>query len=188
MKPCAVIPSRIGSRRITEKNLQTIKGKTLLEWAVDFAVDNHYVPVVSTDSSVVVELCKAIDVKYYISDLHGDFGNSLKIWYEAWEDFGLGDHSLLLEPTSPMRTSNDLDRCVEHLRSDPSICLVRTVEEIKTTKGLAYRFNGAIYAGTPKIKTLDNVYDQKGVDQVVTGFRVNIDTMDDLLIARRILD
>lgn len=178
----AVIPSRIDSKRITEKNLQKVGGKTLLQRAIDFAFENDLIPVVSTESELVKrevgDQCEVV-----ISDLHHDHGNSLRIWEEAW---GFrSEVSVLLEPTSPMRTSSDLKRCLNML--SPPYWLVRTVENVKTTEGLKYKFNGSIYVANHKLQYLDDVYDHRHIGAVITDFRINIDTLEDLKLARLLL-
>src|SRR6185295_6387900 len=95
----AVIPARSGSKRCPNKNFLPYRGKSLVGWAVDAAKGSRYIDTVklSLDADRPPELCTdeatCEDVlRYHAGDHH---------WL------------VLLQPTSPNRTTEDIDACIE---------------------------------------------------------------------------
>lgn len=120
----AVIPARSGSKRCPGKNFRDFKGKTLVEWAVFAASQSRYIDrlQISLDGDRPPELCtdeaKSEDVLRYH---HKD---------EFW--------CVLLQPTSPLRTYEDIDACIEKAVSNGSGCISTTF----------YKTNGAVYVAS----------------------------------------
>jgi len=52
MKILTIIPAKTDSTRLPKKNLQKIKGKTLIEYSIDYAKQSKYNPeiIVSSES------------------------------------------------------------------------------------------------------------------------------------------
>ena len=97
----AVIPARSGSKRCPGKNFREYRGKSLIGWAVDAAKASKYIDTVklSLDSCRPPELCtddaSCEDVLRY---------------HQAQTPH---DWIVLLQPTSPNRTAEDIDACIE---------------------------------------------------------------------------
>ena len=55
MKILAIIPAKTDSTRLPKKNIQKIKGKTLVEYSIDYAKQSKYNPkiIVSSEDEVV---------------------------------------------------------------------------------------------------------------------------------------
>ena len=55
----AIIPSQCGSKRLKDKNLQTINGKTLVDYAIEYAMKSTHVSkiIVSTNSEDIKQEC-----------------------------------------------------------------------------------------------------------------------------------
>jgi len=123
-KVLAVIPARSGSKRCPGKNFLPYKGRTLVEWALEAASNSQYIDriVLSKDEDRPPELCTdeatCEDVLRYH---HHD---------EYW--------CVLLQPTSPNRTTEDIDACIEKAVSNG-------YGAISTHH---YRTNGAVYVAT----------------------------------------
>lgn len=117
-KVLAIIPARGGSKGIPKKNLSMLKDKTLLEWAIDVAkvADPIDDIVVSTDDAEIEELarkCGAEVLGKRPESLSNDSAKTVDvIRYEIkrfQERKGWGpDIVILLQPTQPFRTKNDL--------------------------------------------------------------------------------
>lgn len=127
----AVIPARIGSKGIPKKNLVTIAGKSLLEHAIDFAEQNPWIDMVavSTDSEEIARVRPEITLITPPGYLHSDTCKSVDVWKHAWlevedADEEIIDHSVLLEPTSPLRTHDDIAKCLAMLDRHPAACTV----------------------------------------------------------------
>lgn len=109
----AVVPARGGSKGIPRKNLRTIGGRSLVAHAdwIDAAV-------FSTDDAEIAEEGRHNGLKVSFMRpprLAHDRAGSIAVWRHAWlaseSHFGARfDLSVLLEPTSPMRRPEDVER------------------------------------------------------------------------------
>jgi len=54
-----VVLARAGSKRLPNKNLQKINGKTLVEHAVNCCIENKITTIVSSDSNEILDLVKS---------------------------------------------------------------------------------------------------------------------------------
>jgi len=127
-KVLAVVPARGGSKTIPRKNLAKLGGKTLVAIAADMALSLPWVDraILSTDDGEIAEEGRFSGLEVPFSrpfELADDKSNSIDAWRHAWlmAELHYGvcfDYSILLEPTSPMRTSGDIERCMELVGSD----------------------------------------------------------------------
>ena len=121
----AVVPARGGSKSIPRKNLCVVGGVSLLARAASVARQLEWVDarVLSTDDDEMAQEGRrnGLDVPFMRPDsLAGDTATSADMWRHAWlqseehyqKQF---DISILLEPTSPLRTADDVDRAVRTL-------------------------------------------------------------------------
>ncbi len=122
MKILAVIPARGNSRRLPGKNFRTLGGKPLICWSIDVAKDISAICdiLVSTDNPEIAEACKGAGA--YVpwlrpTELATDTASSVDValhaldWYEA--ENGPVDGLLLLQPTSPFRTKQTLQKGID---------------------------------------------------------------------------
>lgn len=121
----AVIPARGGSKGLPRKNLKSIAGKSLVRHAVETALSLGWIDavVVSTDDEEIRQ--EGLDAGASVpflrpEELAGDKASSVDTWRHAWleseKHFGrIFDISILLEPTSPFRTREDIERTLEPL-------------------------------------------------------------------------
>jgi CMP-N,N'-diacetyllegionaminic acid synthase len=137
IKILAIIPARSGSKGFINKNIATINGKTLLQYAIEFAnsleeVNDVYV---STDS----ELYENIGVKsgakslgLRSSELSNDNAKTVDVVIDLLSKIQKSyDLVLLLQPTSPLRDKNEFRIMLNNLiKSDADACVsVNNFEE-----------------------------------------------------------
>ena len=218
------IPARSGSKGVIDKNVQMIGSRSLINWAVEFACDNECLRGVrsqgvylSTDSqsylgSVINKKCKNLGLRP--KSLSGDSAltrDVIKDFLRSYEEnFNKLPHVLtLLQPTSPFRTTELLqkciDQCVQHKATvttikefaEPHPYKLLTKDEDNNIKPFitnsdlgtprqslpkVYNFTGAIYC-----YWVENIISEKANDHMVGVEQekfVNIDTYDDLDYAR----
>jgi CMP-N,N'-diacetyllegionaminic acid synthase len=117
MKILALILARGGSKRLPNKNILPLGGKPLVSWSIDVAKDIPEICeiMVSTDNKEIKEVAKKAGA--YVpwlrpDDLSNDDSNSVDAaihaldWYET--NHGKVDGLMLLQPTSPFRTSTSI--------------------------------------------------------------------------------
>ncbi|HVF53670.1 MAG TPA: acylneuraminate cytidylyltransferase family protein [Actinomycetota bacterium] len=135
MRPVlAVVPARGGSRGIERKNLQRIDGKTLVALAADVALRTGGidVAVLSTDDPEIASegLNHGLSVFFIRPQyLATDEADSFAVWRHALlaTEAELGvtfGGSVLLEPTSPMRTPGDVQGALEILIARSAGCVL----------------------------------------------------------------
>ena len=121
----AVIPARGGSKGVLRKNLRHIQGQSLIAHAADCVNQLDWIDavVLSSDDEEICEHARNanIDVPFTRPyELSTDDAKSIDVWKHAWlfcEDYYKKkfDISVLLEPTSPMRTAQDITQAVNLL-------------------------------------------------------------------------
>ena len=118
MKILTIIPAKTDSTRLPKKNIQKIKGKTLVEYSIDYAAQSKYNPriIVSSEDEVVWNLAIKNQVEWArrpkhllkdaeVTDVYIDLLNTLD------EKFDL---VVCLQPDHPDR-EHTFDYCVDYL-------------------------------------------------------------------------
>ena len=61
----AIIPAKKDSSRVPNKNIEIINGKMLFVHSINYALENNFIPIVSTDSELIIDYCKENNILYY---------------------------------------------------------------------------------------------------------------------------
>ena len=122
----AVVPARFGSKGLPRKNLMPLAGQPLVAYPVKAALNSKYVDHVfcSTESKEIANLASiaGADITYSRPEnLALDQTTSVEVLLDALNYFEsvnkTFDFVLMLEPTSPMTDSTDIDLALEALMS-----------------------------------------------------------------------
>lgn len=136
-KTClGLILARGGSKRIPKKNMATIAGRPLIYWTIEAAKRSNTIDriVVSSDDSEILEYAEAEGVERIDrpQELSQDCSSSmaaadhaLRTLLNAGTDVG---YFFLLQPTSPLRSAEDLDGAAELLISRNADAIVGMTE------------------------------------------------------------
>lgn len=117
MKNLAIIPARSGSKGLKDKNIKLLNGKPLLAYTIEAAKESGVFDeiMVSTDSREYAHIAKqwGANVPFLRSEeKSNDTASSwdvVKEVIEKYRDLGTEfDTVALLQPTSPLRTSNNI--------------------------------------------------------------------------------
>jgi CMP-N-acetylneuraminic acid synthetase len=121
----AVIPARGGSKGIPRKNIAPVLGKPLISYTTELCVALPWLDgtVVSTDSDDIAAVARetpGVDIVWRPEDLSGDrIGDHPVLAHallEAEKTMGREfDVILMLQPTSPLRTTANVEECVTRL-------------------------------------------------------------------------
>ena len=180
-KILAIIPARGSSKDIPKKNIRLLGGKPLIAWSIGEALQSKYINrvIVSTDSDEIASVSRkykaeiakrpdelATDMAKTI-DVVLDLLNSLK--KQKYEP----DIVILLQPTSPLRTVQDIDESIKiflgkKCESVVSFCESNSVLwSFKIEKEYAKPFLGKEYLKKRR-QDLPNVYLPNGAVYVST--------------------
>jgi CMP-N-acetylneuraminic acid synthetase len=120
MNILAIIPARAGSKRVPKKNIKELLGKPLINYTIDAAKESKTISriVVSTDDNEVKAIVanQDIDVIDRPKELATDESTTADVLLHAIEflekEKYYPDIVVLLQATSPLRTSQDIDESV----------------------------------------------------------------------------
>lgn len=125
----AVIPARGGSKGVPGKNIRLLAGKPLIAWTIEAAKRSKYITttIVSTDdeeiSTVAIEYGAEVP---FIRPAHlaEDDTPGVAPILHALEQCPDYDYVVVLQPTSPLRTAEDIDGTIEKMfKNDGDFCV-----------------------------------------------------------------
>ena len=117
MKNIAIIPARSGSKGVKDKNIRALNGKPLMAYTIEAAIDSGEFDevMVSTDSEIYAEIAKTYGAKvpFLRSEINAtDTATSWDAVEEVlsrYNEMGyVFETFCLLQPTSPLRTADDI--------------------------------------------------------------------------------
>jgi len=130
----AVIPARAGSKRLPNKNIIDLNGKPLIVWSINAGLGSKYIDelIVSTDSKKIATIAKRAgsDVPFIRPKaLATDTATSYDVAAHALKHYqNRFDIIILLQPTSPLRTSRDIDAALEFFMKNKANAVVSVCE------------------------------------------------------------
>lgn len=150
----AVIPARGGSKGIPHKNIVPVKGVPLIKYTIDVALEAQKRgiiarTIVSTDDAEIQSLSRSFgaDAPFLRpADISGDKAKSIDLVIHALNycknEGQEYDAVILLQPTSPLRTFNDIVSSVEIFEATQSDSLITCYEEEYISPLVSYMRDG----------------------------------------------
>ena len=120
----AVIPARSGSKGLPNKNILELAGKPLIVWSIEAASESKYIDrlIISTDSKKIADVAKQYNCEVPFmrpSELSTDDANLNDVILHTLDMIGDPyDIVIILQPTSPLRDSEDIDHALEFMREN----------------------------------------------------------------------
>ena len=118
----AVIPARGGSKRLQRKNVLSLCGRPLIEWTIEAAQQAYSISrvIVSTDCKEIARVAESAGAEVPFmrpAEYSGDDAPSLDVLSHTVGMIVTGTRQfesvVLLQPTSPLRTSEQIDEASE---------------------------------------------------------------------------
>lgn len=210
----AIIPARSGSKEISGKNKIELLGKPLISYSVNTALSSKHVNkvIVSSDDKEILALCEKLQVetikrpKKYAQN-NSPIDLALKHVLDKLENNYIPDLIVLLQPTSPLRKVETVDRAIKEFIKkgkdyDSLIPLHRIESKIgKIKKKMYYSFNnlgkqrqelkpyykecGTVFIFRPDVIRRGKYYGEKIFPFIVESNieAIDIDDMFDLKLA-----
>jgi N-acylneuraminate cytidylyltransferase len=113
-----LIPARGGSVELPRKNVLPLAGKPLIAWTINAALESKYLDriVLSSDDDEIIQVAKAWGCEAPFrrpAHLAAADSPTIDAVLHALRELTGFDYLVLLQPTSPLRTSIDIDRALE---------------------------------------------------------------------------
>lgn len=113
----AVIPARGGSKGLSKKNIRDLAGKPLIAWTIEAGLASRYIDrlILSSDDEEIISVARhwGCEVPFVREDhLATDESTTIDVVLDAMERCPGYDWVVVLQPTSPLRTSADIDDCL----------------------------------------------------------------------------
>lgn len=134
----AIIPARGGSKGLPRKNMIPLAGKPLINWSIDEANNSQYISkvfVTTEDEEIAgISISAGASIINRPKSLAGDKILTDQVLIHAINtlqknELQENDIIVLLQPTSPLRTAQDIDQSIEaFLGNKDCQCLISVVE------------------------------------------------------------
>ena len=225
MKNLAVIPARSGSKGISDKNIKDLNGKPLMAYTIEAAQNTNIFDCihVSTDSALYADIARklGVDVPFLRSAaLSTDAAGTMDaVRFVVNEYINLGqkfETVTILQPTSPLRTSEDIvcafrlfrekkaDSVVSVCETEYSPWLCNILPDNSSLNNFIdlnrvgrrqemqqyYRINGAIYIQTTELLMRHgNLYGENSYAYIMNKMKsIDIDDEFDFFLAKMLLN
>ena len=224
MRNIAIIPARSGSKGLPDKNIADLCGKPLMAYSIEQAIESKVFDkvMVSTDSKHYSDVAQQYGAEVPFLRSEGNSGDTASSWdvvkevLSKYEELGEAfDTACLLQPTSPLRSMEDIVDAYKIYKDKASVAVISVCEMehspqwsgilpqdmsldgfIKPESGgrrqdhaTYYRLNGAIYIVNVNELFSNAMFYRKGsYAYVMPNVRsVDIDTETDLKYAEFIM-
>ena len=220
MRILYLIPARKGSKGLPHKNTKILVDKPLIEYSIDFASQNMTSDdelCISTNDSNVIKIAesKGFNIPFIRPEyLSNDTATSYDVIKHALNHYKkvnkYFDAILLLQPTSPFRTQEDLNKLLHEYDADTD--MVASVKQAKENPYFTlfeedesgflkkskqghferrqdcpevYAFNGSMYLIKVESIEKNKILDFKKVRKIIMPSErsVDIDTIEDWILA-----
>jgi CMP-N,N'-diacetyllegionaminic acid synthase len=129
-----IIPARAGSKGLPGKNIKSLCGKPLIAWSIEAGNNSKYLDevMVTTDGVEIAEIAKKYGANVPFlrpKELADDTTSSFEVITHTIDFYKNQlnkkfDYIVLLEPTSPLRESSDIDKAIEMLLNSKADSIV----------------------------------------------------------------
>jgi CMP-N,N'-diacetyllegionaminic acid synthase len=220
-KILALTPARGGSKGLPKKNIRSLCGKPLIAHAIDIAKQSRYIDeaIISTDCEEIAQVASKYGTK--VDARPPKFATDTALVADTIRDLidrldEQFDYMVLLEATSPLRTVELVDNCIEKIVSqkadslatfshaEPPPTRLWTIENNLASPFLkdadpwqprqqqqdAYFLNGLVYVfhiPTWMKSNSKSIYFGKSTAVVTNQLSVDIDTLDDFELAEYLM-
>ena len=138
----SIITARGGSKGVPKKNIKLLAGKPLIAWTIEASLNSKYIDktIVSTDNKEIAKISKnnGANVPFLRpKNLATDTAKQEDAIIHAMNFLKVNDKKydiiVVLVPTTPLRTSKEIDACINQLHVNEEQKSIFTVRECDHT-------------------------------------------------------
>lgn len=200
MNILGIIPARAGSKGIKDKNIYPLCGKPLTEWTT-------ITETMEIDDVVITTDIKKYYGRYYVHKrpkyLCQDDTPMMEVIKDAIsycerKNNLYVDAVILLQPTSPLKTHDDIKNAIKLFKESNANSLysgyymgIKNKSKIydKHTSEKHFQRNGAIFIAKRELIEQGKLWDDDVIEfEMPLSRSIDIDTMDDMYIAEALLE
>jgi CMP-N-acetylneuraminic acid synthetase len=133
LKIISIIPARGGSKGLPKKNTIELNGKPLIFWTIKASIKSKYITktIVSSDDDKILSISQKYkaEILKRPAELALDTTPTEPVIEHVLkniENINTYDYLILLQPTSPLRDENDIDKSIELLIKRKATALIST--------------------------------------------------------------
>jgi CMP-N,N'-diacetyllegionaminic acid synthase len=125
----AIIPARGGSKGVPRKNIRDMAGKPLIAWTIEEARKSQYIDrlIVSSEDTEIINVARKWGCEVPFTrpaELARDETPGIEPVIHALTVLPRYNYVVLLQATSPFRSVEDIDGCIEQcIRQDAAACV-----------------------------------------------------------------
>lgn len=135
-KIIAMIPARLGSKRIPKKNIRYMGDKPLIQYPIDLSLDSHIFESVwvNTESRELGEIVKTMGAGFHErpAELAGDTATNREFTYEFLKKHPC-DYVVMVNTTSPLLRQDTLNRFLQYVMEHDFDTVLSVVSEKEET-------------------------------------------------------
>ncbi len=133
MKIIVIIPARGGSKGIPKKNLVEVGKKPLIQWSIEAALNSELIAttVVTSDDDNILNFSKTFNEVICVKrpdHLAKDTTPTAPVITHALKELKINSdeyqYLVLLQPTSPLRTAEDINKAIDAIKKTNATALI----------------------------------------------------------------
>jgi N-acylneuraminate cytidylyltransferase len=151
-KVIAIIPARGGSKSVPNKNIRVLKGKPLIQYSIDCALQSKLIDrvIVTTDSPAIAKIAAGLGAEVPFlrpASISGDRARDISYVQHLLKWLRRNGEQgrllfVLLRPTEPYREPEVVDSAIQLLQENPGAHSVRSVAIAEQTPFKMWRMRG----------------------------------------------
>lgn len=134
----AIIPARGGSKGLPGKNIKELAGQPLISYAIETAKKSKYITriIISTDDYEIAKIARQYDGEVPFmrpKELATDTAKAIDTYLYTIDELNKNSSELIeefivLQPTSPLRSTGDIDGAIEMFKKNRADSVISVVE------------------------------------------------------------
>lgn len=160
-KIVAMIPARLGSKRIPKKNIRYMGDKPLIQYPIDLAKDSGRFDSVwvNTESKELGQIAEKMGIQFHQrpDELANDQATNREFTYEFLQKHEC-DYVVMINPTSPLLRKETMDKFLDYVEENDFDTILSVISEKEET----------FYKGKPLNFTFDKKINSQLLEPIET--------------------
>lgn len=160
-KIVAMIPARLGSKRIPKKNIRYMGDKPLIQYPIDLAKNSGRFDSVwvNTESKELGQIAEKMGIHFHQrpDELANDQATNREFTYEFFEKHEC-DYVVMINPTSPLLRKETMDKFLDYVEENDFDTILSVISEKEET----------FYKGKPLNFTFDKKINSQLLEPIET--------------------